>query len=278
MTTFEKKTTSAHLAAAFIQNKALHFKPKIGIVLGSGLGEFANQLEDPIVIAYDDLPGFPSTTVKGHGGCLTLGKMAGISMVCLSGRAHRYEGNTDETVKTYVRTLKLLGCDYFLATNAAGSLREDVPPGELMLITDHINMQPGNPLVGPNDDAFGPRFLPLDDAYNLGLREQLLSAAAAENIQLHQGVYIAVLGPNYETAAEIRAFKILGADAVGMSTVPEVLIAHHCGMKVAVISTITNFATGLNKTAHSHDDVLDTAANAVAKLKRLLNRFVTTLA
>ncbi len=278
MTTFNQNTTSAHLAAAYIQDRAPHFKPRIGIVLGSGLGEFATQLENPICIAYDDLPGFPSTTIKGHGGCLTLGQIAGVSIVCLSGRAHRYEGNTDEAVKTYVRTLKLLGCDYFLATNAAGSLNEAVAPGELMLITDHINMQPGNPLVGPNDHAFGPRFLPLDEAYNLSLREQLLSAADAESIRLHQGVYIAVLGPNYETAAEIRAFRMLGADAVGMSTVAEVLIAHHCGMKVAVISTLTNFATGLNKTAHSHDDVLDTAAHAVEKLKRLLNRFVATLA
>lgn len=272
-----KNTTSAHLAAGVIQQRAPHFKPKIGIVLGSGLGGFADLLEDAITIPYGELPGFPNPTVVGHGGSLTLGKMAGINVVCLAGRAHRYEGNTDETVKTYVRTLKLIGCDYFLATNASGSLREDVGPGELMVITDHINMQPGNPLVGPNDDEFGPRFLPLDTAYNENLRQQLLNAAEHEHIALHQGVYIAVLGPNYETAAEIRAFRVLGADAVGMSTVPEVLIAHHCGMKVAVIATITNFATGLNQTAHSHDDVVLTASNAVEKLKRLMNRFITTL-
>ena len=273
-----KNTTSAHRATAIIQQRVPHFKPKIGIVLGSGLGGFADLLDDAVSIPYGELPGFPNTTVIGHGGCMTLGKMSGVNVVCLAGRAHRYEGNTDETVKTYVRTLKLLGCDYFLATNASGSLREDVGPGELMVITDHINMQPGNPLVGPNDDEFGPRFLPVDTAYDKNLREQLLKSAQNEHISLHEGVYIAVLGPNYETAAEIRAFRLLGADAVGMSTVPEVLIAHHCGMKVAVIATITNFATGLNKTAHSHDDVVHTASLAVEKLKRLISRFIATLA
>ena len=273
-----KNTTSAHLAAAIIQERAPHFKPQIGIILGSGLGGFADQLDDAISIPYGELPGFPNTTVIGHGGSLTLGRMAGVSVVCLAGRAHGYEGDTSATVKTYVRTLKLLGCDYFLATNASGSLCEEVGPGELMVITDHINMQPSNPLVGPNDDAFGPRFLPLDTAYDAILREKLLQSAQQENISLHQGVYIAVLGPNYETAAEIRAFRMLGADAVGMSTVPEVLIAHHCGMKVAVIATITNFATGLNQTAHSHDDVVHTASQAVEKLQRLMRRFVATLA
>ena len=177
-----------------------------------------------------------------------------------------------------MRTLKLLGCDYFLATNASGSLREEVGPGELMLITDHINMQPGNPLVGPNEDEFGPRFLPLDNAYDQGMREKLLMLAHKENIMLHQGVYLSVLGPNYETAAEIRAFRIMGADAVGMSTVPEVLIANHCGMKVAVIATITNFATGLAHTSHSHDAVVLMASKAAEKLNVLVKKFIMELA
>ena len=273
-----KPTSSAHLAAAKIKERLPSFKPTIGIVLGSGLGSFAEQLDDALVISYDDLPGFPKLTVHGHGGNLVLGYLGGIGVVCLQGRAHSYEGANYDTVKTYVRTLRLLGCEYFLATNASGSLREDVGPGELMLITDHINMQPGNPLVGPNDDEFGPRFLPVDNAYNKELRDQLLSIAHQENISLNQGVYLAVLGPNYETAAEIRAFRILGADAVGMSTVPEVLIAHHCGMKVAVIATITNYATGLAQTSHDHNAVVLMASQAAEKLNLLVKRFVMDLA
>lgn len=269
--------TPAHIACDLIKQQVPNFNPKIGIVLGSGLGRFAEQLDNVVIIAYDTLPGFPTGNVEGHTGTLALGYLSGVAVVCLQGRSHAYEGCDPNIVKTYVRTLKLLGCEYFLATNASGSLREEVAPGELMLITDHINMQPGNPLVGSNDDEFGPRFLPLDDAYNHMLREKLLHIANKEHIKLHQGVYIAVLGPNYETAAEIRAFRLLGADAVGMSTVPEVLVAHHCGMKVAVIATITNFATGLNSAAHSHASVVHTASTAVDKLNRLIKQLVVEL-
>lgn len=269
--------TAAHLAAAQIKEQFPSFKPSIGIVLGSGLGSFADQLEQSVVISYEQLPGFPKLTVHGHGGNLVLGYHAGVGVVCLQGRAHAYEGANNETVKTYVRTLKLLGCDYFLATNASGSLCEDVGPGSLMLITDHINMQPGNPLVGSNEDEFGPRFFPLDNAYDLRMREKLLSIAQHNNILLNQGVYIAVLGPNYETAAEIKAFKFWGADAVGMSTVPEVLVANHCGMRVAVIATITNYATGLSQTSHSHEAVVSVAANAAEKMNLLIKQFISEL-
>ncbi len=267
-----------HLAAAKIKKQLPSFKPMIGIVLGSGLGSFTKHLEDAISISYEDLPGFPKVTVHGHGGNLVLGHLDGVGVICLQGRAHGYEGPNGDTVKTYIRTLKLMGCDYFLATNASGSLLEYVAPGELMLITDHINMQPGNPLVGPNDEEFGPRFLPLDNAYDKDMREKLLQLAEKENITLHQGTYIAVLGPNYETAAEIRAFRMMGAHAVGMSTVPEVLVANHCGMKVAVIATITNFATGLSTTSHNHDAVVHTASVAAEKLNRLIKQFVMSLA
>ncbi|AHE67326.1 purine-nucleoside phosphorylase [Legionella oakridgensis] len=272
-----KKLTDAHIAAEQIIQRLPSFKPTIGIVLGSGLGSFAEQLDDPTYINYEELPGFPKLTVHGHGGKLVLGHLSGVGVVCLQGRSHTYEGTSFEVVKTYVRTLKLLGCNYFLATNASGSLREDVGPGELMLITDHINMQPGNPLVGPNDEEFGPRFFPLDNAYDHELREKLLILAHKENISLHQGVYLSVLGPNYETAAEIRAFRILGADAVGMSTVPEVLVANHCGMKVGVIATITNYATGLSHTSHSHEAVVLMASQAAEKLNRLVKRLITEL-
>lgn len=267
-----------HLAANYIKEKYPAFTPKIAVVLGSGLGQFAEELQDSVRIGYEHLPGFPKVTVQGHGGNLILGYWNGVGVICLQGRAHAYEGlENNETVKTYVRTLKLLGCTHFIATNASGSLREDVGPGELMLITDHINFQPSNPLAGPNQDEFGPRFYPLDNAYDFQMRQTLLSLATKNSIKLHEGVYISVLGPNYETAAEIRAFKVLGADAVGMSTVPEVLVANHCGMKVAVIATITNFATGLSQTAHSHDAVVAMAESAAKKLNILIKQYIAEL-
>lgn len=268
----------AYLAAEYIKKLHPTFKPTVGVVLGSGLGQFAEELEDSISINYDDLPGFPKVTVEGHGGHLMLGYCGGVAVVCLQGRAHTYEGlHHYETVKTYVRTLKLLGCDFFIATNASGSLREDVGPGELMLISDHINFQPNNPLIGANDDEFGPRFYGLDNAYDKTMQAGLLKIADKRDIKLHQGVYISVLGPNYETAAEIRAFRTLGADAVGMSTVPEVLVANHCGMKVAVIATITNYATGLNTENHSHESVVNTAVQASKKLNILIKEFISEL-
>jgi xanthosine phosphorylase len=278
MTDSATKPNYAHLAANTIKELYPSFKPVLGIVLGSGLGKFADELQDPICINYEKLPGFPKITVEGHGGNLILGYWNHVAVVCLQGRAHTYEGLENyETVKTYIRTLKLLGCDYFIATNASGSLREEVGPGELMLISDHINLQPSNPLIGPNDDEFGPRFYPLDNAYDEQMRVDLLSIAEKNSIKLHQGVYLSVLGPHYETAAEIRAFKLWGADAVGMSTVPEVLVANHCGMKVAVIAMVTNYATGLSKTSHSHDSVVAMAENAADKLNTLLKHYIMSL-
>ncbi len=270
--------SQAHLAAQIIQKQRPEFKPKLAIVLGSGLGGFADHLENKTSIDYDSLPGFPKVTVQGHTGNLVLGRLNGIDLICLQGRSHFYEGLGFDAVKTYVRTMKLLGCDYFMATNASGSLRADVGPGELMLITDHINLQPSNPLIGPNDDEFGPRFPPLDDAYDKTMRDSLLTLAHEEDITLHQGVYLAVSGPSYETSAEIRAFRTLGADAVGMSTVPEVLVANHCGLKTAVIAIITNYATGLATTSHNHEAVVAMAASAAKKLSRLIQQFVPTLA
>lgn len=265
-------------AAAQILERFPTFKPQIGIVLGSGLGGLAEALDDQVSIPYRDLPGFPQTAVHGHGGALVVGHLYGVGVVCLQGRAHSYEGPSHDAVKTYVRTLKRLGCEYFFAISACGSLRETVGPGELMLITDHINFQPGNPLMGPNDDDFGPRFFALDNAYDPLTRETLHGLAHDEQIGLNDGVYIAVAGPNYETAAEIRAFQLLGADAIGMSTVPEVLVARHCGMKVAVIAMITNFATGLAKTSHSHEAVVQMASQSSENVYRLMKRFILSLA
>lgn len=278
MTNPATQNSYPHLAAEYINKLYPSFKPVIGIVLGSGLGQFAEELEDAVSISYEELPGFPRLTVHGHGGKLILGYCGGVGVVCLQGRAHTYEGMEHyQTVKNYVRTLKVLGCQYFIATNASGSLREDVGPGELMLITDHINFQPGNPLIGPNEDEFGPRFYPLDNAYDETMRNDLLALAQRNAIKLNQGVYVSVLGPNYETAAEIRAFKLLGADAVGMSTVPEVLVANHCGLKVAVIATITNYATGLTKISHSHDAVVMMASQAAKQLNTLIKQYIQEL-
>ncbi len=278
MTNESVMNNDAYQAAEYITSQFPDFKPHIGIVLGSGLGMLADHLDDKVSIPYSELAGFPMVSVHGHGGNLILGRLHGIDIVCLQGRSHTYEGLNYAPVVTYVRTLKLLGCEIFLATNASGSLREDVGPGSLMLITDHINMQPGNPLVGPNDERFGPRFFPVDNAYDQSLRTKFLEIARAEEIDLHQGVYISVLGPNYETAAEIKAFRILGADAVGMSTVPEVLVANHCGMKVAVIATITNYATGLATSSHSHEAVVLTASRAAEQLSMLVKQFIAAQA
>lgn len=267
---------SADQAAAQLKAAYPQYQPRVGIVLGSGLGSFVDELDNKVNIPYQDIPGFPISSVHGHAGQLVFGTIHGVDIVCLQGRAHAYEGPNHTAVKNYVRTLQRLGCEYFIATNAVGSLNKEIGPGNLMLINDHINLQGSNPLVGPNDEEFGPRFLPVDDAYHPELRAQFLSAAQQLDITLPQGVYLAVLGPNYETAAEIRAFRLMGADVVGMSTVPEVLVAHHCGMKVAVISTITNFATGLNSDTHDHNAVVHVAMQAGADLNRLVNQWIIT--
>lgn len=265
-------------AVAVIQSKSNGFKPVLGIVLGSGLGALAEKIENKVVIPYSLIPGFPeSDAVKGHSGQLVLGDLNGTPVACLQGRSHYYEKGRYDEVKMYVRALKLLGCEYFLATNAAGSFHAHIPPGSLVCVTDHINFQGSNPLIGLNDDEFGPRFPPLDTAYDADMRKQLHAHAQALNIPLHEGVYIAVLGPSYETAAEIRTFKMWGADVVGMSTVPEVIVAVHCGMKVGVISTVTNYVTGLSSESHDHDNVVAVANKASESLTELIYQFAGSL-
>jgi len=270
-------TSFPHQSAALIEKRAPGFKPKVGIILGSGLGPLADHIEDPITISYEELPGFPPSTVEGHAGKLILGKLNGTPVACLKGRAHSYEGTPYEAVKTYVRTMKLIGCEIYLATNAAGSLREEIGPGSLVVIKDHINFQPGNPLAGPNDDEFGPRFFPMDDAYDVELRKTIASCAETMDIPLTEGVYISVLGPSFETPMEIQAFKQWGAEVIGMSTVPEVLVARHCGLRVAVISTITNLACGLSKTPLSHDETLHYAGLIAEKLTELVTKVVESI-
>lgn len=270
-------TTILNEAVAYIQKLTPGFVPKLGTILGSGLSDLANQITDAVTIPFADIPGFPVIHTAGHPGRLILGKLESVPVVCLQGRAHLYEGYSATILKTLIRTIKLLGCSILVMTNSSGSLRPDVGPGELMLITDHINFQPGNPLVGPNEEEFGPRFLSMDEAYDHELRTRLISIAQKLNIRLAQGVYISTLGPIFETPAEIRAFRILGADAVGMSTVPEVIIARHCGLRVAVIAGITNLAAGMSNEILSHEHTLQHAELFKSNMKLLISGLMKDL-
>jgi len=263
-----------YAAAEHIKQHTKNFTPRIGLILGSGLSGVAEHIKPVKRFAYSELPNFPNSTVRGHVGELVLGHMHGVPVACLNGRVHLYEGMKAQHVQILIRTLKLLGCEQLLITNAAGSLREDIPPGELVLISDHINFQACNPMVGPNDEDFGPRFFPMHDAYNEGMRAHLHKLALELKIQLHDGIYLSVLGPNFETPAEIRAFRILGADVVGMSTVPEVIVARHCNLDLAVISVITNFACGITDEPITHDVTLAGAKRAAEKISLLLQDYI----
>jgi xanthosine phosphorylase len=247
--------------------------PRLGIILGSGLGAVAEALEDAVTIPYTELPDFPAPSVHGHAGTLALGTLSGLSVACLQGRKHVYEGGDPGAMRGPVRALKAAGADALFITNAAGSLREDVGPGSLMAISDHINMLGVNPLTGPNDDAVGPRFPSLRDAYDPELRRALHGAADSLGVALADGVYLATAGPSFETPAEIRAFRTLGADAVGMSTIPEVILARHAGLRVAAVSAITNLAEGMGGEALSHEQTLRYANQAAGDLTRLIIEF-----
>lgn len=257
-----------------IRKHAPDFVPKYGIILGSGLASLADELENPITIPYQAIPGLSTGAVSGHASLLVMGKLNGIPVVCLKGRIHLYEGGPYEPVRQLVRIVKGLGAHTLVVTGASGSLQEDVGPGELMMINDHINFHPGNPLVGPNDESIGPRFTSLEEAYDPGLSKILMDTAEKLNIPLAEGVYLSTLGPCFETPAEIRAFRILGADAIGMSVVPEVLIARHCGLRVVGVAAITNLGVGMSTEKVSHDGTLHFGEIAARKLKKLIAAFV----
>jgi xanthosine phosphorylase len=273
--------TSAPAAATaidVIQAAAPQFQPRVGLILGSGLGAIADALDDAIVLPYADLPGFPRPSVEGHAGRLVLGRLAGVPVACLQGRVHLYEGLPAAAVNVLVRTLKALGCELLVLTNLAGSLRPEIGAGALVLISDHINLLGQSPLVGPNDEAIGPRFPDLTDVYDRSLRERLTRIASQAGVPLPSGVYVAVLGPNFETPAEIRAFRTLGADLVGMSTVPEAISARHAGLRVVALSVVSNLAAGLEAGPISHEETLAQAAGAAARLTTLLTAFCAELA
>jgi purine-nucleoside phosphorylase len=255
-----------------------HVPPRVGIVLGSGLGAVADAVQEPVTIGYEELPGFPRPGVDGHAGRAVLGRLGGVPVCVLMGRPHLYEGGDPSTRAMPVRALKAAGAETVVLTNAAGSLRPEIGPGRLMAISDHINLTGHNPLVGPNDDAIGPRFPSLRDAYDPALRAELHAAARERGIDLAEGVYLAVSGPSFETPAEIRAFAALGADAVGMSTVHETILARHAGLRVAAVSVISNLAEGLSDVPLSHEQTLADAERAAGDLARLIDAFLRRLA
>jgi xanthosine phosphorylase len=250
------------------------FVAKAGIILGSGLSSLAEQITNPVSIPYQAIPGLQAGGVSGHASLLVMGYIQGIPIVCLRGRLHLYEGIPYDLISILVRIVRRLGSSAFVITSAAGSLQPNVGPGELMMITDHINFQPGNPLVGANDESIGPRFVGMEDAYDPGLRDLMEAAANRINIPLYKGVYISTLGPSFETPAEIRAYQKWGADAVGMSVVPEVILARHCGMRVVCVSVITNAAAGLSNEKITHEGTLRYGEIGARKLIKLIPEFL----
>jgi purine-nucleoside phosphorylase len=245
--------------------------PRVGLVLGSGLGPFAETLEAASASSYAELPGFPEPGVAGHAGRLLLGRAGGLPVAVMQGRAHYYESGRADAMKVPLRTLAALGCESLLLTNAAGSLKPEAGPGSVMMLSDHINFTGVSPLFGEPDDS---RFVDMVDAYDPALQALLRAQAAALGITLHEGVYLWFCGPNFETPAEIRAAAALGADAVGMSTVPEVILARHAGLKVAALSIITNHAAGMSGERLSHQQTIANAAKAADAVQRLIGAFL----
>ena len=260
--------------AAIIQARAGREPVRLGLVLGSGLGHIAGQV-DGMAIPYADLDGFPHAGVSGHNPHLVIGTLEGVRVAVFGGRAHYYESGNPAAMRLPLEVLKHLGAEALVLTNAAGSLRPDMPTGSVMLLSDHINFSGLNPLIGEATDA---RFVPMTDAHDAGLRAQLRDAAAAEGVHLHEGVYAWYSGPSFETPAEIRAIKMLGADAVGMSTVPEVILARFLGLRVAAVSVLTNMAAGLSSEAISHEHTKAMAPLGAAKLEKVLRRALHDMA
>jgi xanthosine phosphorylase len=265
-------------AATILAARAPGLAPAVALVLGSGLGPVADAIEPVATVRYDELPGFPRPSVKGHAGRVTLGRLGSVPVVCLQGRVHLYEGVPAASVEPMIRAVRKLGCRTILLTNAAGSLRADLAPGALVLVEDHINLAGTNPLIGRKDAADGPIFLDLTEAYDRGLRGVLGATAARLGLALPGGVYLQTLGPCFETPAEIRAFRALGADLVGMSTVQETICARAYGLRVAAISVVTNLAAGMAAEPLSHGGTLDAASAAAATLVELLTAALPELA
>ena len=260
-------------SAAYIRS-ATDQKPTIGIILGSGLGGLVDVMEHKTVISYADIPHFPRSTVPGHAGNLVIGSIGSTTVAAMQGRFHYYEGFTMDEVTYGVYVMRLLGAESLIVTNACGGVNRSFIPGDLMLITDYISFMAPNPLIGNNDERFGPRFPDMTEAYSRRLMAKAEENAATLGFGLQKGVYALFSGPCFETAAEIRAYAVMGADVVGMSTVPETIVAHYLGMEVLGISCITNMATGIAEKKHSHEAVLQIANEASAKLCALVQQMV----
>ena len=248
--------------------------PKIAIILGSGLSEIANAIENPLIIDYHHIEGFPKSTVKGHKSRMVIGNFSNKEVLCMQGRFHLYEGHHPGVIADVIRSLRYVGIEELIITNAAGSLNPDIHPGEIMMIKDHINFSGQNSLIAFSDQEEFQRFVDMSNAYDKDLRAELRDIASEMGVLLHEGVYLMVLGPNFDTAAEVKAFRIMGADAVGMSTVPEVLAAVDCGIKGLAFSSITNFGTGMQEHPLTHDETLSVSSQASKNLTRLIQAYL----
>lgn len=266
-----------------IQQSAQYMKekvedlPEIGLILGSGLGVLADEIEHAVKIPYEEIPNFPVSTVEGHAGQLVFGTLKGANVVAMQGRFHFYEGYDMKKVTFPVRVLKEMGVKTIIVTNAAGGVNESFEPGDLMIITDHINNMGTSPLIGPNDSSLGVRFPDMSQAYSRELRQLAKNAASELDINVREGVYVGNTGPAYETPAEVRLARVLGGDAVGMSTVPEVIVANHAGMKVLGISCISNMAAGILDQPLSHDEVMETTEMVKANFLNLVKKIVADI-
>jgi purine-nucleoside phosphorylase len=271
-------------AAAFLKSKLGSPEPRVGVVLGSGLGAAAEVVADPIMVPYSEIPHFPRSTVEGHSGRMVAGKLGGVEVVIMQGRVHFYEGYSPLEVTFPMRVLGALGVRAVVLTNAAGGIQAGYRVGQLVVLSDHINMMGWNPLNGPNEPRFafrpgaGLRFFDMTEAYSKPLRELAKAVAKEEGFDLEEGVYLATPGPSFETPAEIRAFRALGATLVGMSTVPETIVARHMGIEVLGISCVTNLAAGLGATQLSHQEVFETGRQVESRLAGLLMKLVPRIA
>ncbi len=260
----------------YLQEK-IDKKPTVGLVLGSGLGALAEEIQNPLCIPYGEIPNFVSSTAPGHKGQFVLGELSGKQVICMQGRVHYYEGYTMAETTFPIRCMKMLGVDTLMLSNAAGGLNTSFRQGDFMLLTDHINFMGINPLLGPNEASFGPRFCDMSSTYDKDLQALAIKVAKDLNIDLHQGVYLGCTGPSYETPAEIKMFQLWGASAVGMSTVPEAIVANHCGMKIVAISCISNMGAGLQAEPLSEQEVIDTAKKKEPEFKALLKGILSEL-
>ena len=266
--------TLVHDAIAYIKRHAPDFKARVGVVASSGISHFSDAFEHKISFPYHEIPGVVSGNVAGHASRLVLGELHGIPVACLQGRLHRYEGIPYPSMQILMNLLKGVGCESVIITNVSGSLRHEVGAGELVAINDHINFSFGSPLQGPNEESVGPRFVSLTNTYDASMRSSLADSAKTLGFNLHEGVYIGVAGPCFETPAEIRMFQRLGADVVGMSTIPDVMFAKHCGLKVAVLAAIVNFGAGMTADELSHEHTLSEGKKSADRMTQLLQHYI----